>query len=163
MPGFLTNDLPTLGQVAQNARVPVDTEFVRGVNPASVAATALQIAGVLTECLYNNVAWVAANTIAGASFGGVSTSANAQNAVPGGAVTVTLNNPLITAAYLASGKIPTAAIYSVANTGGGIPPDVMSAVMVLQSVTPAVGSCVFTWINQGASALNGTMTIVWHL
>lgn len=163
MPGFLTNDLPMLAQVSQNMRVPVDTELPRGVNPASVAASALQIAGTLMECLSNAVAWAAANTIAGTSFGGVSTSANAQNAAPGAAVTVTLNNPLITAAYLAAGGIPQAAMYSAANTGGNVPPDYMSALMVLQSVTPAVGSCTFVWINQGASALNGTMVIVWHL
>lgn len=164
MPGFLTNDLPTLSQVAQNARVPVDTEFVRGVNPASVAATALQIAGVLVEATANTAASTAAGVVTGATnqFGGVINVAALATA-PGATFTMSLPNNLITAAYLASGKIPQAAIYSAGNTGGGVPPDLMSALMVLQSVTPSVGGCVFVWQNQGASALNGTMTVIWHL
>lgn len=160
MPGFLTNELPMLAQVSQNMRVPVDTEFPRGVNPASVAASALQVAGVLAEILFNSVP-VAAGAIAGATFGGISQVA--ATTAPGAQLTVTLNNPLITAAYLAAGGVPQAGMYSSTNTGGNIPPDYMSAVMVLQSVTPAVGSCVFVWQNQGASALNGNMQIVWHL
>lgn len=162
MTGFLTNGLPTLPQVGQNMRVPVDTEFPRGVNPASVAATALQIAGVLAECIYNNTPVTFPAAAAPTTFGGMVTWTGVTVA-PGANVSLTLNHALITAAYLAAGGMPQVGIYSIGNTGGGIPPMVNSAMLVLQSVAPVPGSCVFTWQNQGASAINGTLAVVWHL
>lgn len=164
MPGFLTNDLPTLPQVSQNMRIPVDTEFPRGVNPASVAASALQVAGVFAEIMTSAVTDTGnTGTVISNAFGGMITTGGALNTAPGANYSMTLNNSLITAQYLAAGGVPEVAIYSGTNTGGGIPPDVMSAVMVLQSVTPGVGSCTFVWQNQGATPLNGTMVMVWHL
>lgn len=161
MPGFLTNDLPALPQLSQHMRIPVDTEFPRGLNPASVAGSALQIAGTLAEVMANTATSTAAAATQN-TFGGMITT-EALSTAPGAQYTFTLTNSLITAAYIAAGGIPEAGIYSVSNTGGNIPPDYMSAVMTLVSVTPAVGSCVFVWQNNGETALNGTMSIVWHL
>lgn len=161
MPGFLTNDLPTLPQVNWGMRVPVDTEFPRGLNPASVAGTALQIAGTLAEVMLNTATSTAAAATQN-TFGGLITT-EALTTAPGATYSFTLTNSQITAAYLAAGGIPEAGIYSVSNTGGNVPPDYMSAVMTLVSVTPAVGSVTFVWRNDGDTALNGTMAIVWHL
>jgi hypothetical protein len=161
MPGFLTNDMPTLSQIGQKMRIPVDTEFPRGVNPASVAGTALQVAGTLAEVLANATTSTA-GAVTSNQFGGIVTT-EALAIAPGASYTFTLTNNLINAAYLASGGVPEVGIYSGSNTGGGIPPNFMSALMILQSVMPAVGSCVFVWTNQGDTALNGTMQIVWHL
>lgn len=161
MPGFLTNELPTLPQLSWLMRIPVDTEFPRGLNPASVAGAALQIAGTLAEVLSN-----AQTSTAGAAtsntFGGIVTT-EALTTAPGATYSFTLTNSQITAAYLAAGGIPEAGIYSVSNTGGNIPPEYMSAVMTLVSVTPTVGGVTFVWRNDGQTALNGTMSIVWHL
>lgn len=161
MPGFLTNDLPTLAQIGSQMRIPVDTDIPWGVNPASVAASAVQVAGVLGECMYNGQTSTAAAATSN-TFGGVVTTESLSTA-PGANYTFTLTNNLLNAAYGASGRTPQVAINSVSNTGGGAPPDVMSAMMQLQSVTINVGSVVFVWQNKGQTPLNGTMNIVWHL
>lgn len=160
MPGFLTNDLPVLAQVGPAMRIPVDTDFPWGVNPASVAASALQVAGVLGECMLNGQTSTAAAATSN-TFGGTVTTESLSTA-PGAVYSFTLTNSLLNAAYLASGRTPEAAIYSVSNTGGGAPPNVMSALMKLVSVVVNVGSVVFNWQNIGQSALNGTMNIIWH-
>jgi hypothetical protein len=161
MPGFLTNDLPVLTQISGNMRIPVDTEFPRGSNPASVAGTALQIAGTFAEAMANPSTSTAGAVTSNVLGGLITTEALAT--APNTNYTFTLTNNLITAAYLAAGNVPEVGMYSGSNTGGGIPPAVMSAVLTLQSTTPGVGNVVFVWQNQGASALNGTMRIVWHL
>lgn len=161
MSGFLTNDLPFLAQLAPNMRIPVDTDQPWGVNPASVAASAIQVAGVLAECLANGQTSTAGAATSN-TFGGTVTTESLSTA-PGSNYTFTLTNNLLNAAYGASGRTPQIAIYSIGNTGGAAPPNVMSAMMVLQSITINVGNIVAVWQNKGQSALNGTMNIVWHL
>jgi hypothetical protein len=161
MSGFLTNGLPMVPQLGPEMLVPVDTDFQEGANPASVAASALQVAGVLGECLLNGQTSTAAAATSN-TFGGTVTT-EALTTAPGANYTFTLTNNLINANYLASGRTPQAAIYSASNTGGGAPPGVMSALMKLLSVTVNNGNVVFVWQNRGMSNLNGTMNIVWHL
>jgi hypothetical protein len=161
MPGFLTNNLPMMNQISGFMRIPVDTEFPRGMNPASIAGSALQVAGVLAECLANpttEAGGVASTT----TFGGIITT-TALTGPPGANFVLTMNNPLITQAYINAGGVPEAGIYSAKNTGGVVPPLGMSANMTLLSVVPTVGKCVFTWRNDGDTNLNGTMVVVWHL
>lgn len=165
MPGFLTNDLPVLPQINGSMRIPVDTEFPRGMNPASVAATALQISGTLLECTAN--AGATANA-AGAvtnptnTFGGVIQVA-ALATPPGGTYTLTVPNTLITAGYLNNGGQPEVSLFSGNNTGGAPSPDSAFAAMALQSLVATPGGWVATWMNNGQTALNGTMQAVWHL
>lgn len=162
MPGFLTNELPMLSQVGQSMRIPVDTEFPRGSNPASVAATALQVAGTLAEVTANATTASAGGAVTSNQFGGITTT-TALTTAPGATYTMTLTNSLITAAYLSGGGMPEVAMYSGSNTGGNIPPAGTSAAMTLQSLTMTAGQLVATWVNNGASALNGTMQVVWHI
>lgn len=161
MAGFLTNDLPMLAQVGPDMRVPVDTAFPWGVNPASVAASALQVAGVLGEAMLNGQTSTAAAATSN-TFGGTVTTESLSTA-PGANYTFTLTNNLLNAAYGASGRSPEVAIYSIGNTGGAAPPNIMTAMMQLQSVTINVGNVVFVWKNMGQTPLNGTMNIIWHL
>jgi hypothetical protein len=161
MPGFLTNNLPTMGQIAGYMRIPLDTEFPRGMNPASIAGSALQVAGVLAECMMNQ-STEAGGTAAGTSFGGM-TVTGALSGAPGVHYVLTLTNPLITQEYINAGGVPEAGIYSGSNTGGSVPPLGMTANMTMLSTVPSVGQVVFTWRNDGDSALNGTMVVVWHL
>jgi hypothetical protein len=161
MSGFLTNGLPMVPQVGPDMLVPVDTDFQQGANPASVAASALQVAGVLGECLLNGQTSTAAAATSNTLGGTVTTEALAT--APGANYTFTLTNSLINAAYIASGRTPEAAIYSGSNTGGTIPPGTMSAMMKLISITVNSGNVVFVWRNAGMTNLNGTMNIVWHL
>jgi hypothetical protein len=188
MGGFLTNGLPMLSQVAPRMLVNADTQFQRGGQPQSIAATALQIAGAIGDCILN-----AATSTAGAvtqnTLGGLVTT-EALTIAPGATYSFTLTNSQITAAYLSGdqqpqlgtslvypyfpnfsnfqgewylgGGQPEAVIYSGTNTGGTLPGN-MSAQMALVSIVPAVGSVTWTWRNVGQTALNGTMAIIWHL
>jgi hypothetical protein len=161
MPGFLTNDLPTLAQIGTSMRIPIDTEFARGANPASVAGTALQIAGTFAEVLANP-STSTSGAVTSNHFGGLITTEALATAV-GFTYNMDITNSLITAAYLAAGGMPVAEIYSGTNTGGNIPPDGMSAIMTLTGVITSVGNVIFSWRNDGSTPLNGTMSIVWHL
>lgn len=161
MPGFLTNDLPPIAQVTAKMKLPVDTLYNRGGVPASVGAGALQIAGTLAECTGNT----ATSTSAAATlntFGGVVTTEALTTAV-GAQYSFNLTNSQITQAYINSGAQPLVGLYSVSNTGGNLPPDSMAAEMAQVSVTLTVGHMVVVFQNNGASALNGTMALVFHL
>lgn len=156
----------------------VDTNNQGGAAPATVAATPFQVAATVLEANLNTqtstVHAATSNTL-----GGVIVTESLSTAA-GASYTFTLTNSLITAAYAAAGKIPQVAIYSISNTGGlptytgavtsastgnqstaSVPGT--SAAMTLVSETDAVGSVVFVWRNDGATALNGTMYIAWHL
>jgi hypothetical protein len=191
MPGFLTNGLPMLAQVSARMLVNADTQFQRGAAPQSIAASALQIAAAIGDCILN-----AATSTAGAvtqnTLGGLVTT-EALTIAPGATYSFTLTNSQITQAYLSGappaggaeigsslvypyfpnfsnfqgqwylgGGQPEAMLYSGTNTGGTVPGN-MSAQMALVSVIPAVGSVTFTWRNVGQTALNGTMCLIWHL
>lgn len=154
--------------------IPADTKLSGGAAPQSVAATPFQVAGTLLDALLNTqtstVHAATSNTM-----GGVVVTESLSTAV-GSTYTFTLTNSQITAAYIASGQIPQVAIYSGTNTGGkcvatsGTPGAGGTNVtletacgLTLTSVTPAVGSVVWVWTNNGTAALNGTMYIAWHL
>lgn len=149
-------------------RIPVDTEFPRGMNPASVAATALQIAGTLLESLANQATATAGATPAMNFFGGI-VNFGQQSVAPGATLTLSVPNNLITAAYLNAGGQMEIGLYSGNQTGGGPntggtpSPDAMFAAMALQSLVVTPGGFVATWMNNGQTPLNGAMQAVWHL
>ncbi len=151
-----------------------DTHLSGGAAPQTVKVTPFQVASTLLDGLLNTqtstVHAATSNTL-----GGVVVTESLSTAV-GSSYTFTLTNSLITAAYAASGQVPTVEIYSGTNTGGrcylqsGTPGNGgtqytanTACGLQLVSVTPAVGSVVWVWTNNGTAALNGTMYISWHL
>lgn len=160
MPGFLTNGVPLAGQVNVSGRVNVDTEFARGLNPQSIAATVFQVAGAFAEA-QANASTSTAGAVTSNTLGGLITTEALSTAV-GATYQMVITNNLITQAYINSGAVPQVSIYSGSNTGGNLLPDAF-ANLTLQSIVLAVGSATIIWSNGGGSALNGTMRIVWHL
>jgi len=151
--GFLTNGLPTptpggpASQVTSRWLLPADTSLTGGQNPASVAVTPFQVAGIFAEAFQNlqtsTVHAATSNTIAGV------VTTEALTTAAGATYTFTLTDSLITTA-----TVMQVGMYSLSNTGGAIS---------LTSVTPASGSVVFVFTNTGTTAFNGTMNIVFHV
>jgi hypothetical protein len=156
----------------------VDTNQTGGAAPQTVGATPFQVAGVLLDAL-NNTQTSTVHAATSNTLGGVIITESLSTAA-GSSYTFTLTNSAITAAYIAAGYVPQVAIYSSTNTGGraNLSGSVTSAStgnqsafsalantaqMTLTSETPAVGSVVWVWRNDGTTALNGTMYIAWHL
>lgn len=140
--------------------VATDTNRQGGAAPQSVAATPYQIAATMLEGLTNALTSTA-GAATGTTLGGVVTT-EALATAAGSNYVFTLTNALITAAYVSSGNVPQVGIYSVTNTGGTLPTRT-TAQMTLLSTTVVAGSVVWTWRDDGNTALNGTMRIAWHL
>jgi hypothetical protein len=158
--------------------VPMDTNQTGGAAPATVRATPFQIAGTLLEGI-NNTQTSTVHAATSNTLGGVVVTESLSTAA-GASYTFTLTNSVLNTAYITAGYIPQVAIYSLSNTGGraNLSGNVTSsstgnqsafsglantAQMTLVSATPANGSVVWVWRNDGTTALNGTMFIAWHL
>ena len=179
-PGQVITSTPTL-QVPSNCCGPVvgvDTNLAGGAAPQTVGATPFQIAGTLLEGL-NNTQTSTVHAATSNTLGGVVITESLSTAA-GANYTFTLTNSLINAAYIAAGYVPQAALYSSTNTGGrcnntGAQTNASTgaqstfsalgttACLQLVSATPAVGSVVLVFANNGTTALNGTMYMAWHL
>mgnify|MGYP003652023349 CR=1 FL=1 len=158
MAGFLTNGLPLVasGTAALGTRynqinggelIPVDTGKLSGSNPQSVAATAFEIAALAAGMSVNT-----ATSTAGAST---------QNTLMGRSVTEALTTA---AAATYSYTLTNSTIAATSTVDCSILP-LSSTIRTLEltSVTPASGSVVFVFTNNGASAINGTMLLVWRV
>lgn len=186
--GLYTNNLPqlsagTVNTVAQNAvlsqldpgqqvtlagqapnccgsEMAVDTNLAGGAAPGTVSATPFQVAATFGDA-YLNSQTSTVHAATSNTLGGIITTESLTTAA-GATYTFTLTNSVLNTAYIAAGTMPQVAIYSGTNTGGRITGR-NSAALVLTSQVMTNGSVVWVFTNNGTTALNGTMFIVWHL
>jgi hypothetical protein len=168
--GWLTNGLPTIvantfdsvvasapqgiyTQALANGLVPVDTEIPSGVAPQTVAANLFQIGAIaFAEVVQNTTTSTVHAATLNTKAGYIITEALTTAA--GATYTFTLTNSLFTTT---SSQPLAVAMYNGTNTGGG-----GGQGMQLTSITMNSGSATLVFTNTGTTALNGTMTIIFH-
>lgn len=129
-------------------QIPLDTGVIQGAVPQTVWASPFQIAATFGATWKNE----ATSTVHAATLNTLSGVINTESlsTAVGAKYTFTLTDSAI-----ATTSQIQVAIYSQSNVANGK--------MQLLSVTPAAGSAVFVWLNQGPAALSGTMTIVYRI
>jgi len=158
MAGFLTNGLPQVasGSAAAGTRynqinggelIPVDTLKASGSNPQSVAATTFEIAALAAGMSVNTGTSTAAATTQNTLYGRSVTEALSTAAAA--TYTYTLTNSTVAATSTVD-----VSILPLGSTVRGLE---------LTSVTPAAGSVVFVFTNNGSAAVNGTHLLVWRV
>ena len=157
MAGLSTNGLPPVAynvnpslsypQLSGRALVAADTQSSQGAGPQSVAATAFQIAARAAVMSINTATSTTGATTQNTLLGRCVTEA--LTTAVGATYTYTLTNSVVAATSTVQAQI-----FSLTNTVPG---------MQMTSVTPAAGSVVFVFTNNGAAALNGTMCIVFDV
>lgn len=158
MAGVSTNGLPRVVYNATNpalsypqlkgrALVAVDTGQSFGAGPQSVAASAFQVAARAAVMSINTATSTAGAATLNTLLGRIVTESLSTAA--GATYTMTLTNSAI-----AANSIVEAQIFSLTNVVPG---------MAVTSITPAAGSCVIVCTNTSATALSGTMCIVFDV